>query len=208
MVSRSAPPGYVENVVYAQGGFVPFRTQSDGSVEVLLISSRKSPGEWVIPKGFLAKGETHQDAAMKKARAEAGVMGLPRIFLGEVDDLSTHSRLKVWSLEVTTMFDSWEQQHERERRWYPLSAIDTLNARPAVKQSLQNMLIHYSKPTAESSVTTEVVKHCCNICLSNEVDSIFLDCGHQSACMQCAAAMKTCPICRGAIREVKKVFKT
>ena len=41
----------------------------------LLVSARKSQGNWIFPKGHLKKGETHEQAALRELLEEAGVTG-------------------------------------------------------------------------------------------------------------------------------------
>ncbi|XP_069040058.1 E3 ubiquitin-protein ligase MIB2 isoform X2 [Lepisosteus oculatus] len=44
----------------------------------------------------------------------------------------------------------------------------------------------------------------CPICIDNQIKLVF-QCGHAS-CVECSAALKTCPICRQAIRERIQLF--
>jgi len=54
----------------------------------------------------------------------------------------------------------------------------------------------------------------CVVCLDAEADHVVLDCFHMCMCEQCAGVLnreadpkkKICPVCRGPIRDVKKVF--
>ncbi|HEY4028984.1 MAG TPA: NUDIX hydrolase [Caulobacteraceae bacterium] len=55
---------------------LPWRRQADGSVKVLLITSRETR-RWVIPKGWPMTGRTPQAAAAQEAYEEAGVVGAP-----------------------------------------------------------------------------------------------------------------------------------
>ncbi|KAK0042868.1 E3 ubiquitin-protein ligase XIAP [Biomphalaria pfeifferi] len=40
----------------------------------------------------------------------------------------------------------------------------------------------------------------CKICMDNEVDIVFLPCGHPVSCTECAVALKDCPVCRAHIK--------
>lgn len=44
----------------------------------------------------------------------------------------------------------------------------------------------------------------CPICIDNHIKLVF-QCGHAS-CIDCSAALKTCPICRQTIRERIQLF--
>ena len=49
----------------------------------------------------------------------------------------------------------------------------------------------------------------CSICLDRTLDSAFIPCGHQAACIDCARrlhASGTCPICREPIADVLQTF--
>lgn len=49
----------------------------------------------------------------------------------------------------------------------------------------------------------------CRICWENEIDAIFLPCGHLSACEECARQMQNhdCPVCRKTVKQVVKIWK-
>jgi len=46
----------------------------------------------------------------------------------------------------------------------------------------------------------------CKICLDNEVNTVFLPCGHMVACDQCAPVLRNCTVCRAVIRGTVKVI--
>ena len=79
-----------------------------------------SSGRWAFPKGFLGRGETVQQAALKEAAEEAGVEG--RI-LGE--PLGTFRLFKegksyqvcVVLMQVTRCHDNWPETAKRQRCW-------------------------------------------------------------------------------------------
>lgn len=45
------------------------------SAEVLLVSARKDPRQWIFPKGHVEPGESAAEAALREMREEAGVDG-------------------------------------------------------------------------------------------------------------------------------------
>lgn len=47
---------------------------------------------------------------------------------------------------------------------------------------------------------------CCKICIEQEVSIVFLPCGHLCACVECAPALKLCPICRTMIKGSVKAY--
>jgi 8-oxo-dGTP pyrophosphatase MutT (NUDIX family) len=58
---------------------LPVRANSDGTIDVFLVTSRGS-GRWIIPKGNPISGLSPPDVAEREAMEEAGLMGqvLPR----------------------------------------------------------------------------------------------------------------------------------
>ena len=56
-----------------QAGAVVYRTP-DGH-EFLLVRARRTPNQWIFPKGHVESGETPGETALREAREEAGVVG-------------------------------------------------------------------------------------------------------------------------------------
>lgn len=69
--------------------------------------------------------------------------------------------------------------------------------------------VHGRKPVADNRQTSD-----CAICLDKPVNSALYGCGHMSMCYDCAVqqwrntAGGRCPICRAAIRDVIRVYKS
>ncbi len=68
-----------------------------------------------------------------------------------------------------------------------------------------------SPPTSLESEISDLSKSdenrlLCKICLDREIGVVFLPCGHQLACTQCAACITDCPICRKIIRGTVRTF--
>lgn len=47
----------------------------------------------------------------------------------------------------------------------------------------------------------------CQICYGEAVDSLFYDCGHVCACVECAKQVEVCPICRKTVKQVVRIWK-
>ena len=55
----------------------------------------------------------------------------------------------------------------------------------------------------------EVGDDICSICMDSPIDSAFIPCGHQAACIDCARRLHgnaPCPICREPIADVLQTF--
>lgn len=132
---RKIPWGAVE--LAHQVAALPYRlTPGSGRApEVLLITSRETR-RWVIPKGWPMKNHTPAEAAAKEAQEEAGVIG--EIAAEAVGSYRYQKVLKhggailcevaVFPLLVTSSLESWDEQHQRELRWFAASEAADLVA--------------------------------------------------------------------------------
>ncbi|MBC2661895.1 DUF47 family protein [Novosphingobium flavum] len=109
---------------------LPYRTDGlggDAGVRVLLVTSRGS-GRWVLPKGNVGSRSAPHVAAAKEAEEEAGVLGaVCPVPLGSYrfrkrvrSGASLMADVDVYPLAFTRELDSWQEQNERERRWFSL----------------------------------------------------------------------------------------
>lgn len=48
----------------------------------------------------------------------------------------------------------------------------------------------------------------CKMCYTNEINLVFIPCGHIFSCIQCYFAVKECPFCRQPINDVMKIYFT
>ncbi|KHK93716.1 phosphate transport regulator [Novosphingobium malaysiense] len=95
---------------------------------MLLITSRETR-RWVIPKGGLMKGLAPHAAAAVEAEEEAGVLGAVcptpigsyRYRKRRRSGASVWADVDVFPFAVTEELDTWDEQHERERRWFSLA---------------------------------------------------------------------------------------
>ena len=47
---------------------------------------------------------------------------------------------------------------------------------------------------------------CCKICLVQDIEVVFLPCGHQLSCIRCAKQFNTCPVCRRVITSTLRTY--
>lgn len=107
-----------------QTAALPWRRRPDGTVEVLLATSRDT-GRWVLPKGWPHNGKSLGESASQEAYEEVGVRG--RLaekefghysYLKWLDSgLNRRVRVSVFPLEVTEECDFWPEQGQREIHW-------------------------------------------------------------------------------------------
>ena len=112
----------------AQFAALPWRRDADGTIEVLLITSRETR-RWVIPKGWPIKGKSAAKSAAREAFEEAGVTGKvskrpvgayaydKRLKNGRLQ----HVRVAVFGLQVESEADAYPEIGQREKAWLPLA---------------------------------------------------------------------------------------
>jgi 8-oxo-dGTP pyrophosphatase MutT (NUDIX family) len=59
-----------------QSGAIVVRLDGD-EPQVLLVTAKRNSKRWIFPKGHIEKGESAEEAALREAREEAGVVGKP-----------------------------------------------------------------------------------------------------------------------------------
>ena len=92
------------------------------------------------------------------------------------------------------------------------------NELPSSQSSTTSTLSTYSQSPPEYVASPEVMSSpegslksennilLCKICLDREIGVVFLPCGHQLACTQCALCLTDCPVCRKVIRGTVRTF--
>jgi len=126
---------------------LPYRTSSpelDAPIFILLITTRGS-GRWIIPKGSPTEKLPAHASAAKEAEEEAGVLGSTcptplgsyRFRQRLPSGASVWADVDVFPFAVTEELESWKEQHERERRWFPLAeaagAVDEEDLRALIR---------------------------------------------------------------------------
>ena len=101
-----------------QTGVIPIRRRREG-VQVCLMRRKHADG-WGIPKGFIDRGLTPEEAALNEAWEEVGLSGQ---ILG---DAVGSYRYRKWGnrftvtafvMKVQTTHRSWDEMDYRERTW-------------------------------------------------------------------------------------------
>jgi 8-oxo-dGTP pyrophosphatase MutT (NUDIX family) len=90
----------------------------DGSEpQVLLVTAKRNPRNWIFPKGHIEKGESAEDAALREAREEAGVVGklIGPAGVLEYSFLGAKARVEYFVAEFTK--ESGPPEDGRSRAW-------------------------------------------------------------------------------------------
>jgi 8-oxo-dGTP pyrophosphatase MutT (NUDIX family) len=114
---------------------LPWRRAPDGSVRVLVITSRETR-RWVIPKGWPMKDRSPSQAAAQEAYEEAGVIGEADFApIGSYgygkrlrDGVVQEVQVLVFAMEVFVEQMAWPEQDQREKLWTtPAEAADLVD---------------------------------------------------------------------------------
>lgn len=122
-------------------GAVPFAIQSDGSVRLLCIRGRDSPlDDFIFPKGGWEDFESEVECAHRECLEEAGCKGIMVAHIGECLVQSAKGklgRLSMFLMQLTTEFESWSDQHRRERKWLTFSQAEQSISRTEMQEMLR-----------------------------------------------------------------------
>lgn len=137
----------------AQIAALPIRYTENGSVEVLLITSRETR-RWVIPKGWPMKGLKDHKAAAREAEEEAGLLG--RIGKDPIGSYTYWKRrsdhfelcdVAVYLFIVEGQLKKWREQNERQLQWFsPEDAAERVDE-PGLGDLISNLDRHLRPKT-------------------------------------------------------------
>lgn len=131
---------------------MPYATDPDGSIRILLITSRDTR-RWVIPKGNRIKGVAGYRAAEIEAFEEAGVHGIAcpaplgryRYDKKRRKGGVREAMVEVFPLAVTGQSSHWPEQGERELCWFPLDEA----AKAVDEPGLQSIIAGFREPPTD-----------------------------------------------------------
>ncbi|WP_052027097.1 NUDIX hydrolase [Rhodovulum sp. PH10] len=153
MSGKQGPASPKRRLQYAAA---PYRWRDDGTLEVLLVTTRETK-RWVIPKGWPIRGAKPHASAAREALEEAGLIG--RADPESIGTFHYDKRLKdgsearckvlVFPLEVKTQRKRWREKGQRKARWFdPFDAAQAVQE-PELRQILRNLdaLVPAAKPS-------------------------------------------------------------
>ena len=88
------------------------------------------------------------------------------------------------------------------RTWLLLGAV----AKPAASITATGEEPESPEPKPPRPASTNLVTNECAICLDDDAEYAVVPCGHRCLCENCSKAVSQCPVCRGAIAAVLRVF--
>ncbi len=100
---------------FTHAGGIVFRSD-DGVCRYLIVSAKKNPDHWVLPKGHIAPGETPEQAAKREVLEETGVEAEIIQFVGtsEFEASGEAVTVKFYLLEYVAQKGKGES---RQKRW-------------------------------------------------------------------------------------------
>jgi 8-oxo-dGTP pyrophosphatase MutT (NUDIX family) len=108
-----------------QYGVIPFREDSNGRIEILLITSRETR-RWVVPRGNPIAGLSAAESAAQEAFEEAGIRGeVEALPIGSysydkkrASGVMQQAVVELFPLRVRETLDAWPERDERARSWF------------------------------------------------------------------------------------------
>ncbi|CAK9154307.1 unnamed protein product [Ilex paraguariensis] len=136
-------------------GCIPYRYKlgDDGAIkdalEVLVISSQKGQG-MMFPKGGWELDESVEEATLREALEEAGVLGNVECQLGmwsfKSKSLGTYHEGHMFPLHVTEELDLWPEQNIRERVWMTVAEAREVCLHWWMKEALDILVDRLTSP--------------------------------------------------------------
>jgi 8-oxo-dGTP pyrophosphatase MutT (NUDIX family) len=130
--------------IVQQAGAVVFRV-SRGRLQILLVRARRTPDQWIFPKGHIEDGETAKQAAIRETQEEAGVDGdalarlRPRV---EFDIGTIVVRVQYYLVRATRTVGESEG---RDKKWVAPSTALRLATHDSARAVLRSALAEISR---------------------------------------------------------------
>jgi len=115
-------------------GSIPFKVH-ENKVAVLFVTSQ-SRGRWILPKGTLHDGESHEDACYRETYNEAGAKGFMMKnypITKPITKLTTNgiisNSVTFYPLIVENQDNKWPDKIKRQRHWALLKDVSKVASR-------------------------------------------------------------------------------
>ena len=132
-----------------QAAAAVFRGSGD-ACELMLITSRDT-GRWIVPKGWIEKGEDGPTAAIREVWEEAGLVGevLPGGPVGHYRYLKLRPRrgdalcdVDVYLVKLVEEKNQWPEKGQRRRKWFPVATAIGLIGEDGLKDVIRDGFQH------------------------------------------------------------------
>jgi 8-oxo-dGTP pyrophosphatase MutT (NUDIX family) len=160
---KNQPNMFLQSVIhrvfgpYQQFGALPFRWGPNGSLKVMLVTTRGRK-RWMIPKGWPIPGLEPHESAAREAFEEAGLVGYvdPKAvgsfrYNKRLGPRQVRCTVEVFQLHVDHQRAHWLEKGERETRWFSAKKAASLVSEPDLKKILLNF-----HPSRHSSDEAEI----------------------------------------------------
>jgi len=146
-VNDEGPSFSDPGVVRAAGGIV-LRAGDSGGWEVGVVH-RPDRLDWTLPKGKIEVGESPTQCAIREVAEETGYHCDLGRFVGEVEYVDRHGRVKVVSYWLMQPVDGEFQPNEEvdDLRWLPLADAMRLLTYPHDCELLRSVIVQTATPT-------------------------------------------------------------
>ncbi|KAF9267968.1 hypothetical protein L218DRAFT_1058016 [Marasmius fiardii PR-910] len=106
--------------------------------KILVVTSRKRPDSWVLPKGGWESSDVKlENAALREAFEEAGVRGSISRYVTTIPTPS--ATYHFYELDVVSLEQDWLERNERRREWVDYAeAVRRLQWKTELSQGLQS----------------------------------------------------------------------
>ena len=168
-----------------------------GSSHAALADTDRSYCHWVINAPLLPRSLLPLKIWLKKTHG--GVLPCGKYkgaFFSEIH--CDHPEYCLWVCELSDpsppMLDFQKYVFKREES---ASEAVAKQEQPAAKRAR-------GQPDRERSTPSSSMD--CKVCFDRQIEALFVPCRHLVCCGTCAALSETCPVCRGKVSEILRVF--
>lgn len=206
-----------QHELYNNGGWVAVNENSD--VPQNEYNGRVSVPEYAIEAKRL---ESYEDWPLTMKQRPQQLSDAGFFYIGKGDRVTCFScggGLKDWE----EMDDPWEQHG----MWYGnceyvklMKGEEFINEMAKKREAMLQGNSTTNETVMEKSAPVLPVKSCsdlssdnnltdtkwCKICYANELNTIFLPCGHVIACAKCASSVDKCPACRKPFSQLQRIY--
>jgi len=128
-----------------QHAALPFRSRGDGTLEIMLVTSRGT-GRWIVPKGWPKRRRAPYVTAAREAMEEGGIVGgIYETPLGTYRyekrfiHFSLPCEVTVFALNVAEQMPEWPESRERRTGWFEVCDAATTVHEPELAALILNL---------------------------------------------------------------------